>query len=428
MRNSVNNFWIKITDHSSFTGQVSLVMTANLVIAVLGLVTGVISARILGPAGRGELAAIQTFPSFIASVAMLGMPEAVVFFSSQKPRKAGEFLASALAVVTIFLIPIYGLGWFLLPSLLKAQQPQVLMAARIYMAGVMIAYVSNGIPHQLLRAVGSWRSWNLIRILPNAIWLITLVFALILPRLANPTKVSLIYIAGQWLILLPTWILVKKRLTQPYQVNPQNFRPMLTYGLPAALSLVPQTLNLRMDQILMAAFLAPAHLGQYVVAVSWSAAASPILNSVGPVLFPSLGALSDPAKQVKLLNTVVPRFSALALAVTIAIVIITPTMIPLLFGEQFRQAIVPAIILIFANAILSMNTLFGDALKGIGLTGKVLTADLTGLVATTVLLLILIPRYGITGAAIASLVVYSFVCLMLGYFIRSQYKNIDRSI
>lgn len=423
MKNSVETHLSKITDLSSFTGKVSLVMGTNIVIAVIGLVTGVLSARILGPAGRGELAAIQTLSSFIAAVAMLGMPEALVFFSSQKPNKAGEFLASALVVVAIFLIPIYGLGWFLLPALLKAQGPQVLLAARIYLAGAMIAYMANGLPHQLLRAVGSWKSWNLIRVLPNVIWLITLVSALILPMLAKPIRLSQIFIIGQWLILLPTWILVRKRLPQPGRVNVQNFKPMLAYGLPAALSLIPQTLNLRMDQILMAAFLAPAHLGQYVVAVSWSAAASPILSAVGPVLFPSLGALTDPTKKARLLRDVIPLFSVLMLAVTFAISIITPIMIPLLFGEQFRQAVVPAIILVFANAILSLNTLFGDALKGMGLTGKVLTADLVGLIATTILLLLLIPRYGIIGAAIASLVVYLFVCAILVYFVWSQYKN-----
>ncbi|NPV76931.1 MAG: oligosaccharide flippase family protein [Anaerolineae bacterium] len=428
MKNNVEILLSKIIDLTSFTGQVSLVMGTNIVIAAIGFVTGILSARILGPAGRGELAAIQTFPSFIAAIAMLGMPEAVVFFTSQKPHKAGEFLASALAVVAIFLCPIFGLGWFLLPSLLKAQDPQILLAARIYLAGAMIAYMSNGLPHQLLRAVGSWKSWNLIRILPNVIWLITLVSALIFPMLANPTKVSQIFIIGSWLILLPTWILVKKRLAQPGKVNIQNFKPMLAYGLPAALSLIPQTLNLRMDQILMAAVLAPVHLGQYVVAVSWSAAASPILNAIGPVLFPSLGALADPKKKVSLLRAVIPQYSVLVLTTTVAISIVTPIMVPLLFGEQFRQAVVPAIILVIANAILSLNTLLGDALKGMGLTGKVLTADLIGLVATTIFLMIFIPLYGIIGAAIASLVVYFFVCVTLVYFIWCQYKNTRRMV
>jgi len=428
MKNYIEHFLSKIVDLRSFTGQVSLVMGTNIVIAAFGFVTGILSARLLGPTGRGELAAIQTFPSFIAAVAMLGMPEAVVFFISRKPHKSGELLASALAVVAIFLIPIYGLGWFLLPVFLKTQDPQVLLAARIYLAGVMIAFTANGIPHQLLRAVGSWKPWNLIRILPNVIWLITLLSALILSPMANPVRLSQIFIVGQWFILLPTWILVKKHLVQPVKINIQHFKPMLRYGLPVALSLIPQTLNLRMDQILMAAFLPPAQLGQYVVAVSWSAATSPILNAVGPVLFPTLGALSDPAKKARLLSAITLRFGLLVIVITIAISVITPAMIPMLFGGQFQQAVTPAIILVVANAVLSLNTLFTEALKGMGLTGKVLTADLIGLAATAILLLVLIPRYGITGAAVASLAVYLFVCAILAYFVRSQYKDFHRMV
>ncbi|MCC6146839.1 MAG: oligosaccharide flippase family protein [Anaerolineaceae bacterium] len=428
IKDHLGSFWSKITDLKSFAGQVSLVMVTNIVIAIIGMGTGILSARILGPAGRGELAAIQTFPSFIAAMAMLGMPEAVVLFTSHKSHKSGEYLVPALMVVSILLIPIYGLGWFLLPVFLKAQSPQVLMAARIYMAGAMIAYTLAGLPHQLLRAVGSWKSWNIIRILPNMIWLMTLAAALFLPTLAAPFMLSQLFIVGQGLTLIPAWLLAKKHLTQPFSVNTQNFRPMLAYGLPAALSLLPQTLNLRMDQILMAAFLNPAYLGQYVVAVAWSTAASPILNAVGPVLFPSLSALADTTKKAKMLKTVISQYIILVIIVTFIILLATPAMIPLLFGEQFQQAVTPAIILVFANAILSLNTLFGDALKGMGLTGKVLTADLIGLVTTTILLLTLVPRYGIIGAAITSLMVYFFVCTILIYFIWFQFKNPDRNI
>ncbi len=199
---------------------------------------------------------------------------------------------------------------------------------------------------------------------------------------------------------------------------------MLSYGLPAALSLIPQTLNLRMDQMLMAAFLAPANLGQYVVAVSWSAAASPIINAVGPVLFPSMSALSNPTKKTTLLKAVLPRFLILASAATFIIAILTPFMIPLLFGEEFRPAILPAIVLVFANTFLSSNSLCSDALKGMGDTRKILAADLTGLGVTVVLLLTFIPRFGIMGAALASLAAYFCVSILLAYFIWSHYHNL----
>lgn len=64
-----------------FATNMALTVAANVTLAALGMVSGILAARLLGPHGRGQLAAIQTWPSSIATLAMLGMPEAVVYYS-----------------------------------------------------------------------------------------------------------------------------------------------------------------------------------------------------------------------------------------------------------------------------------------------------------------------------------------------------------
>ena len=68
---------------------------------------------------------------------------------------------------------------------------------------------------------------------------------------------------------------------------------MLTYGLPCMMTGLPQMLNLRLDQIAMAALLSSRELGLYVVAVAWSGGAAPLLNSIGAVLLPAVAASAD---------------------------------------------------------------------------------------------------------------------------------------
>jgi len=80
--------WRALHATNPFGAGAALTAAANLAIAVLSIVTGVVSARLLGPHGRGELAAIQTTPGFLASLAMLGMPEALTYFSAQEPEPA----------------------------------------------------------------------------------------------------------------------------------------------------------------------------------------------------------------------------------------------------------------------------------------------------------------------------------------------------
>src|SRR6202030_2462068 len=83
---------------SAFATNTVITAATNIALAVLGMVSGILAARLLGPHGRGELAAIQTWPSFIASLAMLGMPEAVVYYSARAPSTAGRYLGSAVMV------------------------------------------------------------------------------------------------------------------------------------------------------------------------------------------------------------------------------------------------------------------------------------------------------------------------------------------
>src|SRR2546427_12260714 len=68
----------------------------NFILAALGLLTGVLVARLLGPRGRGELTAIQTWPSVIATASMLGLPDALVYFSAREPAQVGRRLGSAM--------------------------------------------------------------------------------------------------------------------------------------------------------------------------------------------------------------------------------------------------------------------------------------------------------------------------------------------
>ncbi len=60
---------------------------ANGLIAALAFCTGSLSARLLGVQGRGELAAIQMWPSAVAGFAALGLPEAGVYFAARDPER-----------------------------------------------------------------------------------------------------------------------------------------------------------------------------------------------------------------------------------------------------------------------------------------------------------------------------------------------------
>ena len=116
----------------SLGGSLLLTLACNALLTGVGLVTGILAARLLGPQGRGELAAIQTWPTNFAYLGMLGVADATVYFTAREPRQAGKYLSSATVLTLLLALPTGALAYTLMPLLLAAQSAQVIHAARRY--------------------------------------------------------------------------------------------------------------------------------------------------------------------------------------------------------------------------------------------------------------------------------------------------------
>lgn len=403
--------WQRLHLASPFASNIALTVAVNGSIALAGLITGPLCARLLGPSGRGELAAIQNLYWVVAILAMLGMPEATLYFTARTKNKGKNVLASGLVTV-LLASPLFFLIFFrLAPALLAAQSPQVARTAGWCLLGIPLYAISN-IPLFALRGQNDLTGWNLLRILPTLGWLCLL---LLMPVLAVPTPrlAAFGYLAILAITAIPILLFARRRLKGSFVPETKSWRPMVKYGLPLAGAAVPYHLNLRLDQMLMAAFLPASSLGLYVVGVSWSGAVTPILLGIGTVLFPRV-ASADTSLRAKLLAQGT-RFSVV-IAVLVALVIGVGTrwMIPLLFGQAFRESVVVGTVLVFAAAISGLNIVMEEGLRGLGEPSSVFWGETAGLVITIGSLAFLLPRFGILGAGIASVLGYlGTLCILL---------------
>ena len=77
---------------------------AKLGIVLLNAGTGIVTARLLQPAGRGELAAILVWPQFISGMITLGMPSALTYHLRKRPEASGSLLSAALLIGSLISI------------------------------------------------------------------------------------------------------------------------------------------------------------------------------------------------------------------------------------------------------------------------------------------------------------------------------------
>ena len=394
----------------SFGAHVILTTGSNLLLALLGVLTGALAARLLGPDGRGQLAAIQMWPNFLAAIGGLGLPEALVYYSARSQTNSGRYLGSAVSLNLLVSLAFMALGYAGLPILLGAQAPAVVSVARWYLLllPVQVLYL----PHHGLRGLSDFAAWNAMRFMASLGWLALLVFGA-LSGLNAPAFFALGYLAVLAVLAIPALVLIRRRIPPPYRPDPRQWGPMLRFGLPSVASGVPRILNLRLDQMLMAALLPVQTLGLYVVAVTWSNAVTPLPHALANVLFPQTASKGDPAARHQVFATAIRLAVLSAGSVALAVAVVTPWLLPLLFGGAFAAAIPAALVLVGAAAIAAVNLVLEEGLRGLGRPAVVLWAELGGLVVTAIALLVLLGPLGIMGAALASVLGYSAVLVTL---------------
>lgn len=395
-----------------FRKHVAVTLAANVAIAVMGFTSGVLAARLLGPSGRGELAAIQTVSGLLATLATLGLPEAVVLYCARDPKNAGRYVSSALILGLLVCVPLLVLCYLAMPYLLASQTAQIVRSARWYLL-IAIAFVAVGGPHAALRGLSDFVSWNAIRLVPGMVWIAVLCFTWTI-GVSSPSFLALLNLAAMTAVVTPIvlWV-VHSRIHGPFSPDVATCLPMIRFGVPSSLSGVPQTLNLRLDQILMAALLPARLLGLYAVAVAWSGMMSPLLQAVSAVLFPHIASHDSANEQSLALLRIVRLATPVAIALAASLAIVTKWSLPLVFGHSFEASIPSALVLLAAAVALSIAQLLEEGLRGMGSPMGILWSELGGLIVTAVSLLCLLKPMNIMGAAISSLLGYTAVCGLL---------------
>lgn len=386
-------------------------MGANLVMAGLGVLTGSMVARSLGPVARGELAAIQNWAALLTTFGTVGIPQAVVYFSGRSADATGRTLSTGIIILLVGSLPLIVFGYVMLPIALAAQSSSTIDAARLYLIMIPLQF-ALGLPLFALQGRSKIRLWNLLRFVPIVGWLLVVVSAALTDN-ATPLYLITGNLLASAIAIFPIWRATRKNLEGAFRPDRFLVKPLMRYGVPAALANLPLVLNLRVDQLLMAAWLSPEVLGFYAVAVAWSGAITMLLSAVANITFPRLAATNTPNESAQLLARISRTSVFLSFILIVCFLSITPLMILILFGQNFRPAIPAAMILVIATGFAGLNQVLEDGLRGSGYPMQVFVAEAAGLLATIVLLTLLLRSHQLLGAAVSSLISYSIIFTVL---------------
>ena len=180
-------------------------------------------------------------------------------------------------------------------------------------------------------------------------------------------------------------------------------RTIFSYSMPVMLSGLVSFGSSYADKFIVAGILSLSLLGIYNFSLLFGGALTLIVMPFSNVLLPKMSSLFSANKQVELRE--ISRagstiLSAVLVPIALLLAAVSPSLISLLAGEAYLKGVSPLILLLIIGALTSSQYVEAQAIASVRKTRILIFSSSMGLLANIILSFILIPRFGLMGAAI----------------------------
>jgi antigen flippase len=374
----------------------------KVLIVGLNLGTGVITARVLGSDGRGELAAIMLWPQFLAFTLTLGIPQSLVYNLKRypDPDSRNELYSSALVLAGLMGVVATVVGIVFMPMWLSQYSAATIRAAQFFM--LLAPFELIGLV--FIAAFEARNEFTFANQLRYSLPIATLIIILGLLGLESRSPVAFGLAYAVPTIPINIWMFL--RLCDRYSFRFANLRltaqRLFDFGIKAYGVDLLSTLSGRIGQALVVGLLTATSMGLYTVALHISRKLNVFEDAINTVLLPKAAARPVP-EIVAITGRAVRASTFLTTLCVIPLMIIGPLVITFLYGEEFRGAIPVFRILLIEVLLAGTTWMLSKAFMAAGKPGTVTLLQGFGLGITIPLTLLLVPRYGLVGAGLALL-------------------------
>ena len=380
----------------------------------MGMVTGVILARKLGPHDRGVFALVLLVPSTVSTFVKLGIAQSNVYFINRKREPIDKIAANCTFLAVVLGVLAGGVVWMsqgrFLSSVLSGMAPWALALALVRVPLILLDDYLYGI----LQAAGSFHIYNTRLVVSEAARMLLVIVALLVLHLG--------LVAAVWITTLISfanvaWILVATRRKIPFslRVHPSLLKQQLVFGAKSYIQTLTSHALLRVDVYMVSYFLGPAQTAFYSLALRFTEMILEIPQAVGLVLYPKLAML--PEVEVHRLTAQACRRTLLLSSLgVVALALFGPSLITLWYGKAYAPAGQPLPWAAVGVLAMSVFVILTRAFTSQNRQQVNIAAGVVSLLSNVLLNLHMIPTMGIVGAAMATAISYSAACLLLMVF------------
>jgi stage V sporulation protein B len=402
-----------------FARRVVSVFGAKVVVFGLGLITTVVISRLLGPDGKGAFVGVTALPALVGTVGVFGLPYAINYYAAKGNSVRGLLVTSILFVAVISAVVVAVL-WLTLPwlerSIFSAPVEKLGQGTGDQMLRLILIAVPAGLLGTFVGTILYGRHevklYTSIMVGQAFATLLVLVAAVGVLRLGVPGAVGgsvIVSCLGAAAAILA----VRHVANRNPGGTPVSVRSVVSYGARVYPAGIMGYFNYRADTLLIQALLVKSAgpLGLYSMAVTMAELLFFIPDAVNTIFMPTVvGSTAEEA------NAKLGRVSRTTFLVTVAgsIALIPVAWLGIhIVLPDFNDCLPAFLVLLPAVVSLSLSKVMTSYITGRGRPGPVSIGAAITLVLNLVANVLLIPPFGIIGAAAASLLSYATMALLM---------------
>jgi O-antigen/teichoic acid export membrane protein len=371
-----------------------------------GLVTAIVTARCLLPAGRGEYFLAVTTAQLIAQFGNLGLPSGNTFFVARDRTLFGGLLANSFWMSSIA-IPVIGAAILALPMWAAGGG----LSATTYWYALIVAplLVFILLGSGLLVGINRISAFNVAQTMSSGA---ALPFMLVAAAMGAGSRGFLVASgAGAGITVLFLWRRLAANAGESIRFRPEVFTHTFSYSTKAYLATLAGFVVLRMNVFTLRALAGPEQVGYYSIASQICDPIAILPQSIALVLFPRLAAATSGRLRATVDNAL--RMGGLLAAICLGVALCAGPAIRLAFGARFAPAVPVVIAMLPGVLCLGVMSIMSQYLAASGFPPSVVVSWLAAVAISGSLGFLLIARMGAVGAAAAVSVTYAGLLVVL---------------
>ncbi|MBI3088703.1 MAG: flippase [Candidatus Colwellbacteria bacterium] len=355
------------------------------------------AARVLGRDGFGIFSYLTSLAAILTVFSDIGLSSVVIREVTKQPQRKDNYFATAFSIKLILTVLGFLIIIFIAPHVTKLEISRTL----IYLIGLLFIFDSlRRFGSSLFRAVERMELEAFVNIITQAI-IVLIGFAALL-MVASVESLAAAYAAGDGAGLIVTAYILRRDVKNIFSsFEKKLLKPIIHAAWPLSLAATFGVLIVNLDTVIIGWFRSAAEVGDYAAAQKPIAFLYLLPALVTGAFFPVLARLAD--KDNKRFRHVLEKGLGLvflfAIPITIGIILTAPDIINLFYGSKYAAAAAPLRILALTLLAVFPVGMIINAVFAYNRQSELVPLWSLGLLIDIGLSILLIPRWGIVGAA-----------------------------